>query len=116
LKIYIHIPATYSINYCGLQDVCASQIRIPHTLLSQFGCLLQDQKVPFGASSDRITLYICVEYYDVQHTYTYASYNKNKISSSSWFYYKKFNTMHGHMNVKFMFLFVSMKFTNWNLY
>jgi hypothetical protein len=34
LKIYIHIPATYSINYRGLQDVCASQIRIAHTLLS----------------------------------------------------------------------------------
>jgi len=23
-----------------------------------------------------------------------------EISASSWFYYKKFNTMHGHMNVK----------------
>jgi len=23
------------------------------------------------------------------------------MSASSWFYFKKFNTMHGHMNVKF---------------
>jgi hypothetical protein len=47
---------------------------------------------------------VCVVYYDVQHTHTYASYNKNKISASSWFYYKKFNTLHGHINVKHVFL------------
>ena len=33
-------------------------------------------------------------------TWTSKIKKKSRISASSWFYYKKFNTMHGHMNVK----------------
>ena len=29
------------------------------------------------------------------------------MSASSWFYYKKFNTLRGHMNVKYLFQFQS---------
>jgi hypothetical protein len=36
-----------------------------------------------------------------------------EISASSWFYYKKFNTMHGHMNVKYWHVYLYIQSDSW---